>query len=68
MAAAAKIRPADPYRFLAIAVLVAPASGLCNIPVFRYALERWPAADLPGEVDGVPVRVEVVGEIRSLTG
>ncbi len=31
-------------RFLAIAVLVAPASGLCSIPVFRYALERWPAA------------------------
>ncbi len=30
-------------RLLALAVFVAPAagSGTCNIPVFRYALERW---------------------------
>ncbi len=38
--------------------------GFC----LKVNLERWPAADLPGEVDGVPVRVELVGEIRSLTG
>ena len=31
-------------RFLSFLLLVAPASGVCEVPVFRYALERWPAA------------------------
>lgn len=31
-------------RPLAFLMILAPASGLCNIPVFRYALERWPSS------------------------
>lgn len=32
-------------RFLAVALLLVPApERTCNIPVFRYALEHWPAA------------------------
>ena len=31
-------------RILVVAALGAPACAPCDIPVFRYALERWPAA------------------------
>ncbi len=34
----------------------------------KVNLERLPEFELPSEVDGVTVRVEVVGEIRALTG
>ncbi len=34
----------SPLKALAALVLLAPASGVCSVPVFRYALERWPAS------------------------
>lgn len=53
---------------LALALGMAAAAG-CDIPVFRYALDRWPADAFRLEAPALVLRAEPLAtEIRNLTG
>lgn len=63
---AAKPKAAVVFRELVgeVAVGITPVGGGLYVLKVNLAAPPGAGVDLPGEVDGVPVRVEVVGEIH----
>ncbi len=66
-------RPLDAYRRILCVVLIAlfaSTANACKVPVFRYALERWPADtyEIVALIDGEPTgdAADALAALRSL--